>query len=275
MRSTTQRPIGCLLTSLIAVSIIAPSTWSYINAAPRTSTEETRPHTTDNTTASAQPAETQTEPSSSIGEIQKNTHINLSYYFDSRDYNTMNLLVNSTALPWGLNVFGFTDLHGTEGQSSNRFDMTRFFHEYRLRRPLSPDRLLGLKGFDIELEYNDANGPDNSLLRAGLGYQHSVPFLHQDKSWLQWRILPWRSDGKGWQLSNTHFFVLTERIKLIGFADYNIVNNAPNQWVAESELSFTLTDTFDLIVEGRFNGFEERNPSLDGVGVAGGIRVKL
>lgn len=37
--------------------------------------------------------------------IIKNTKVNLSYYFDSRDSNTMNVLVNSTALPWGSNIF--------------------------------------------------------------------------------------------------------------------------------------------------------------------------
>lgn len=207
--------------------------------------------------------------------ILKNTRVNLSYYFDSRDFNTMNLLVNSTGLPWGFNIFGFTDLHGTEGKGSSRFDMTRFYHEYRLRRPLTPDWVFGVKGFDVELEYNDANGSNNTVLRAGVGYQHTVPFIVQPKSWLQWRVLPWRSDHDGWQFSVTHFIVLTDRIKLIGFSDYNIMDNAPDQWVTESELSFTLTDTLDLIVEGRFNGFEESNPALDGVGVAGGIRIKL
>ena len=73
----------------------------------------------------------------------------------------------------------------------------------------------------------------------------------------------------------THFLVLAERIKLIGFSDYHIMNDRPNEWVWESELSFTLTDTFDLIVEGQYNGFQEAIPGLDGVGVAGGIRVKL
>lgn len=206
--------------------------------------------------------------------LLKNTQVNLSYYFDSRDFNTMNLLVNSTGLPWGFNVFGFTDLHGTEGQPSNRFDLSRFYHEYRLRRPLNPE-WVWVKGFDVELEYNDANGPNNSLLRAGVGYQHVVPFFVQPKSWLQWRILPWRSDGLGWQFSVTHFIVLADRIKLIGFSDYNIMDNGPNRWVTESELSLTIMDTVDLVVEGRYNGFEEANPSLKGVGVAGGVRIRL
>lgn len=132
-----------------------------------------------------------------------------------------------------------------------------------------------INGFDLEFEINDSNLPKDGVLRVGLGNQHPVPFLFKEKSWLQWRILPWRSDGKGWQLSVTHFLLLSERFKLIGFADYNIMNDRPNEWVAESELSFTLTDTFDLIVEGQYNGFQEALPGLDGVGVAGGIRIKL
>lgn len=91
----------------------------------------------------------------------------------------MNILVNSTGLPWGFNIFGFTDLHGVEGQPSNRFDLSRFYHEYRLRRPLNPDWLLGVKGFDVELEYNNANGQNNSLLRGAIGYQYTIPLVVQ------------------------------------------------------------------------------------------------
>ncbi len=212
-------------------------------------------------------------PKAPTNTIVKNTKVNLSYYFDSRDYNTMNILVNSTALPWGFNIFGFTDIHGTENVPTERFELNRFYHEYRLRRPLDDLPFMPIKGFDLEFEINDSNLPKSGVARIALGYQHSVPFLK--KGWLQWRILPWRSDGKGWQLSMTHFLVLAERIKLIGFADYNIMNDRPNEWVWESELSFTLTETFDLILEGRYNGFEEAIPGLDGVGVAGGIRIKL
>ncbi len=211
--------------------------------------------------------------SSKATAVLKNTKVMLSYYFDSRDFNTMNVLVNSTALPWGFNIFGFSDFHGTENVPTERFELNRFYHEYRLRRPLDDLPFMPIKGFDLEFEINDSNLTKDGVARLGVGYQHLVPFL--EKSWLQWRILPWRSDGKGWQLSMTHFLVLAERIKLIGFADYNVMNNRPNEWVWESELSFTLTDTFDLIVEGRYNGFQEAIPGLDGVGVAGGIRIKL
>lgn len=127
----------------------------------------------------------------------------------------------------------------------------------------------------MEFEINDSNLVKDGVARLGVGYQHPVPFLYKGKSCLQWRILSWRSDGKGWQLSLTHFLVLSELVKFIGFADYNIMNDRPDEWVAESELSFTPTDTFDLIVEGWYNGFQEAIPGLDGVGVAGGIRIKL
>lgn len=120
----------------------------------------------------------------------------------------------------------------------------------------------------MEFEINDSNLAKDGVARLGVGCQHPVPFLYKEKSWLQWRILPWRSDGKGWQLSLTHFLVLSERFKLIGFADDHIMNDRPNEWVWESELSFMLTNTFDLIVEGRYNGFQESIPGSDGVGVA-------
>ena len=154
----------------------------------------------------------------------------------------MNVLVNSTALPWGFNIFGFSDFHGTENVPTERFELNQFYHEYRLRRPLDDWSLIPIKGFDFEFEINDSNLPRDGVVRVGIGYQHSVPFLYNENSWLQWRILPWRSDGKGWQLSMTHFLVLAERIKLIGFVDYNIMNDRPNEFVWESELSFTLTE---------------------------------
>lgn len=64
-------------------------------------------------------SESNKEPGTELGKIRKNTRVNLSYYFDSRDYNTMNVLVNSTALPWGFNIFGFSDFHGTETSQQN------------------------------------------------------------------------------------------------------------------------------------------------------------
>ena len=212
---------------------------------------------------------------SPITNILENTKVNLSYYFDSRDYNSANVLVHSTALPWGFNIFGFSDFHGNENAPNERFELKRYYHEYRLRRPLDDVPFLNITGLGLELEINDSSLPNDEVARLGLGYQHSLPFLYKEKSWLQWRILPYRSDGRGWQLSMTHVLVLSERFKLTGFADYNIMNDRPNEWVAESELSFRLTDMFDLILEGRYNGFEGAVPGLEGVGVAGGIRIKL
>ncbi len=82
--------------------------------------------------------------------------LSLTYYFDSRSFNTLNILTNTHALPWGLNIFGFTDLHSTHHDAGHRFDLTRYFMEYRLRRPLN---VAGFRGLGFEMEYNDLNGP--------------------------------------------------------------------------------------------------------------------
>ena len=62
---------------------------------------------TTSATTDATPSTSKESPQSPTSTIAKKTKVILSYYFDSRDYNTMNVLVNSTALPWGFNVFGF------------------------------------------------------------------------------------------------------------------------------------------------------------------------
>ena len=158
----------------------------------------------------------------------------------------------------------------------NVLNLNRFYHEYRLRQATRrSSRLCQSRGLTLEFEINDSNLPKERR-GANRDWAISTQFPFIKKGWLAMAdSYLWRSDGKGWQLSMTHFLVLTERIKLIGFADYNIMNDRPNEWVWESELSFTLTETFDLILEGRYNGFEEAIPGLDGVGVAGGIRIKL
>jgi hypothetical protein len=72
-------------------------------------------------------------------------------------------------LPWGLNLWGFTDFNGTQGTRDDHFELTQFFTEYRLRKPLP--KLYKVEGLGVELEYNEASGADNGLLRVGLTFQ--------------------------------------------------------------------------------------------------------
>lgn len=199
----------------------------------------------------------------------------LSYYFDSREFNTLNIVTSIKGFPLGFNIFGFIDLHGDENKPSERFDITRYFIEYRLRRTLDPDWVFGIEGIGVEAEYNDLNGPDNSLVRFGVNYKHKFKLFNGRTHWLQWRFLPGGTERAGKQLSLVNFISISPRFFISGFSDYNIFNNSRNKWVSEQQLNFILNKTIDIVLEGRYNGFEDENPKLDGYGIAGGIKIKF
>lgn len=205
----------------------------------------------------------------------KKPKIAVTYYFDSRDYNTLNIVTSVPKLPSSFKLWGFVDLHGDQNNGSKRFNITRHFLEYRLSRYLFPDANTSIRGLDFEVEYNDFNGPDNDVLRLGLTYKHSVPFFPGSKSWLQWRYHPYETDGTGSQVSAIYFFSLSERIFISGFADLNIEDDKENRWVIEPQINFIVNETFDVALEARYNEFEDANTALDGFGIAVGLKFKF
>ncbi len=199
------------------------------------------------------------------------SQLNVSYYFDSREYNTLNIQASTRKLPLDIFFWGFVDIHSDQNKNSDRFDLTRYFIEYRFIRPIG----FGIDGLDWEMEYNDFNGSDNSVVRFGVTYKHSLPFLGGSKSWLQWRVHPYETDGSGSQISVIYSLWLAKGIYVSGFADLNLEEDAPDRWVVEPQLNFILNETFDLILEGRINETEEASSSLDGYGAALGVKVKF
>ena len=195
----------------------------------------------------------------------------ISYYFDSREYNTVNIQTSTHKLPLDLFFWGFVDIHSDQNKNKDRFDLTRYFIEYRLSRPVG----FGIDGLAWEMEYNESNGSDNSLARFGLTYRHVLPFLGGSKSWVQWRIHPYETDGSGAQVSAIYRFWLAKGIFISGFIDYNIDEDGPDRWLGEPQLNFVLDKTFDLVFEGRINQYEDASSSLDGYGVALGVNVKF
>ena len=91
----------------------------------------------------------------------------LTYYRDSRNYGTMNILTSASRLPLGLNFWGFTDIHGNQGGGGGQFE--RYFMEYRLSRPLPP-KYIGIQGLGFQAEFNDFRGAGNSLARFGVPF---------------------------------------------------------------------------------------------------------
>ena len=225
-------------------------------------------------TAGLQAAEADASPAPPAAPRQSSSASTLTYYLDAREYSTISLAASRRALPLGLDVWGFVDLHGDQDASGQWLDSTRYFMEYRLRRPLSPQWTAGIRGLAAEMEYNDFRGPDNRAVRAGITYRHSLDAVHARGSWLQWRAHPYETDGSGWQASVIYYLKISARISVSGFADLNVETDSPNRWVAEPQVNIRVSDAFDVVVEGRYNGYEDASPSLDGVGVALGVRVK-
>lgn len=199
----------------------------------------------------------------------RKTSASLSYYWDNREFNTLNLLTSTTALPYDFGIWGFIDLHGAH--QFNSTDLSRFFIEYRLSRKLDFAWLGDLKGLGFQSEFNDANGAGNNLVRFGLTYRHDLPEFFGRTGWLQWRGFPYETDGSGQQASLIYFLPFDERAWISGFADLNFRESMSDVWVIEPQLTFKLDDRFSLLVEYRYNGFEDLAATIKGEGVALGM----
>ena len=196
---------------------------------------------------------------------------NVTYYFDSRDYNTFNIFTGVKHLPWRLEFWGFSDIHAAQGDATHRFDLTRYFMEYRLIYAINPEWTQGIKGFELEAEFNDFNGPGNNLLRLGATYKHGIALPWRTKGSVRWRVHPYESDGNGYQVSVLYSLPLTATVKITGFADLNVIENAENRWVIEPQLTWQVNKNFNIRLELRYNAFEDANSGLDGSGIALGI----
>jgi len=201
------------------------------------------------------------------------TSANLAYYWDNRDFTTLNLLTSTTGLPYDFSIWGFIDLHGAHKSSST--DLSRYFIEYRLNRKIDRDWVGGLEGLGFQTEFNDSESPSNNLLRFGLTYRHSLPEFFGQEGWLQWRGFPYETDGSGQQASVIYFLPLYERVWISGFADINFRESQKNIWVIEPQLSYKFSERFSLLLEYRYNGFEDINPTVQGEGVALGVEISF
>ena len=200
--------------------------------------------------------------------------VQTTYYFDSRDYNSLTIK-SSVDLALGFNFWGFTDIRGNQNDPDKRFVFKRSFMEYRLRRKFDPEWVLGIRGLGFDVEYNGRNGKDTTILRYGLTYHHSLAMLFDTTSWMRWRYLPIETFERGQQTSIAYRLGFTSRLFLTGFSDYNFDRDGKPKWVAESQLNFLVNNDLDIVLEFRYNGFEEDIPRLKGFGVAPGIKLKF
>lgn len=194
----------------------------------------------------------------------------LGYSYDTRDFTTLNITTFTGRLPYGFNIWGFADISSTQRAGSQRFDLVRHFVEYRLRwRAPSSAR-----NFGLEAEYNDASGDDNSVVRGGITYNLMLPFF--ERSWLQLRLLPMQSRGRASQFSIIHNIQISPKLSLAGFSDMNTPwDGGPMRLIAESQLTFHLTRELGVGIEARYNGFEDANQDLRGLGLGLALVAQL
>jgi len=59
--------------------------------------------------------------------------VNLSYYLDNRDFNTLTLFVQNKSVGSGFSFWGFTDFHSDQDNTDERFVIPPFITEVRSR----------------------------------------------------------------------------------------------------------------------------------------------
>ena len=201
----------------------------------------------------------------------------LQYYFDSRDFNTINLTVLVPKLPYRFHLFGYTNLHGRQGRGGQRFDVRETFSEYRLSNYTLGDQL-GVDGLHFFAEANYRSPGRPSIGRAGVGVKRKVEgfalFVDRPPQFTL-RLVPLETDGDGGQLSSNYLIPLHQRIHLSGFADYNLASSGSHAWVDEAQLNVKLFDPVSLVLEFRHNGFLAGVPRKRSTGWAPGLRVDL
>ncbi|MFY9493227.1 MAG: hypothetical protein WAP55_02020 [Minisyncoccia bacterium] len=184
----------------------------------------------------------------------------VAYYVDSRSFNSATVQASTGGLPLGISAWGFVDLHGNK---NSRADASRMFVESRLIRTV-------WRNASMHVEYNDAHGIGNSMLRYGIAFNPRFAF-HTRPGWLLVRFSPYETDGSGQQVTIAWSVPLLTRVALGGFSDWNIQSHGRNKWVIEPEIAFGLNERITLVIEPRYNGFQK----AERFGMAFGSKVQF
>lgn len=206
--------------------------------------------------------ETLAETAVVVKEAPPAPNLALAYYRDTREFDTMAIQYSSKNIPWGLQFWGFTDLHSRQNMPDDH-DFSAWFTENRLTKMIG-------KGFGAQIEHNDAGSYGNNLLRFGVVY--TVPIKGK---FLQLRYHPLETDGNGSQASVVGSFGFFDKKFFVeGFYDHNFIDGASDRAVSELQLRYMLTDNLGLLNEYRMNEFMKHS-SNKYVGVAFGLTYKF
>lgn len=190
----------------------------------------------------------------------KNTgFIDLNYYWDTRDFNVMTINAGAK-LAHDFEYFQFLNLFGEYGDASAWDDLTSYYTEVNLRRPICKDHDL-LRPLDWTAQYADGSVPEG-VLRFGVRWRlhdtrGSVGEFFNDVLKLKYSVNlhAIETDGAGWQLEHVYrrdFF--DKRVYIAGFADHNIDSGSRNStWVTENQIGVRLFDQFFAVAEYRYS----------------------
>ena len=198
-------------------------------------------------------------------------HMEATYSVDTRSFDNLNLLATGK-LPFGFSYYGFVDISsdGVQPGTDEYFDPENYFSRWQLNKNL-------WKGLGVEVEHDASNLPPGvaEVARFGLTYRHDfrVPWS-ESKAFAIGKIFPVETDNSGgktafvWNVPITrHGSIWTD-----GFFDVHLNKDATDKIVFEPQLNFRINRYFDLVIEGRYNGFLDGN---DDTGVGVGLRIKL
>ena len=196
------------------------------------------------------------------------------YYFDSRDFNTLNVTNRISGLPFQSDFFGYTNFNGRQDRGSQRFDIRETASEYRLTSYL-PGSLLGSKNTGLFAEVNYNSPGRRSIGRFGVAHKlfFANPFFDTEKKyWIQARVAAIETDGSGQQVGSSFGLPVIDKFFFNGFLDYNYEPGSVDRWIGEMQANLVLLPFLSLVVEYRYNGFFAAAPSKKTAGWAPGIR---
>lgn len=195
--------------------------------------------------------------------------VNLTGFVDSRGYSTFGSWFSLSNLRHGFKILGFHDLHSEQAMINNLFGFNRVFTEYRI----SNDKLGEWLGapFDIQVEFNSFSASGSR--RARFGIQKKINF--QKSSFVNLRFMPIETDEGGQFSLFTSIPFINGKFRFSGFFDLNVLNY--KTWdvaiVSEPALRYFVTDHAAVMLEYRWNSFENRNLNLEGTGIAVGLSL--
>lgn len=208
--------------------------------------------------------------------VGKGPSVIAQYLLDTREFNSLAIYVSTSRLPFGVSIWGFTEVNGTQYKSDDRFNLTRSLSEYRFSFAQLGQKL-NIKGLVAQVEYNDITPGGGEILRFGVAYRHkltipSVGKLGGSDGWLQWRAHPYETDGDGGQASLIYFIPLHKKAHINGWIDLNYAEGNSPRWVVGPFLNLYLHQSLWAVLRYRYNGVEDAF-GLDGTGWALGLRA--